>query len=112
MKFWDRGLSGTLATETSFEREEYQQSPPAGYHYSQFCELYRRWRQKKLDVVLGQDYRAGEKISWTGLVPPFPSTIAKVARPRRPRSLWPHAEPVPTGLAMLSAGCSTLPWET
>ena len=39
--------------------EEYQQSQPAGYHYSHFCELYRRWRQK-LDVVLRQDYRAGE----------------------------------------------------
>src|SRR5215831_3862507 len=39
--------------------EEYHQSQPQGYRYSQFCELYRRWRQK-LDVVLRQDYRAGQ----------------------------------------------------
>lgn len=52
--------------------EEYQQSQPAGYHYSQFCELYRRWRQK-LDVVLRQDYRAGEKmfVDWAGATIPL-----------------------------------------
>lgn len=31
--------------------EEYLQSCPDGYRYSQFCELYRQWR-RKLDVVL------------------------------------------------------------
>lgn len=52
--------------------EEYQQSQPAGYRYSQFCELYRRWRQK-LDVVLRQDYRAGEKmfVDWAGATIPL-----------------------------------------
>ena len=52
--------------------EEYHQSQPGGYHYSQFCELYRRWRQK-LDVVLRQDYRAGEKmfVDWAGATIPI-----------------------------------------
>jgi transposase len=39
---------------------EYKGRHPGGYQYSQFCELYRRW-EKKLDVVLRQSYRAGEK---------------------------------------------------
>lgn len=41
--------------------EEYCQAHPDGYHYSRFCELYQRWR-KKLDVVLRQEHRAGEKL--------------------------------------------------
>lgn len=41
--------------------EEYRQEHPDGYSYSHFCELYRHWAGK-LDVVLRQDYRAGEKL--------------------------------------------------
>lgn len=40
---------------------EYKQAYPDGYQYSQFCELYREWCGK-LDVVLRQTYRAGEKM--------------------------------------------------
>ena len=40
---------------------EYKQEHPHGYQYSQFCDLYRRWRAG-LDVVLRQNYRAGEKM--------------------------------------------------
>ncbi len=40
---------------------EYRQAHPDGYQYSQFCEIYRRW-QAKLDVVMRQTYRAGEKM--------------------------------------------------
>ncbi|MGE5506863.1 MAG: IS21 family transposase, partial [Chitinophagales bacterium] len=40
---------------------EYKQDHPTGYQYSQFCEHYRRW-QKTVDVVLRQNYRAGEKM--------------------------------------------------
>ena len=40
---------------------EYRQAHPDGYQYSQFCELYRRWR-KGLDVTLRQPYRGGEKL--------------------------------------------------
>ena len=41
--------------------EEYIEQHPGGYRYSRFCELYRRWR-RKLDVVLRQEHRAGEKL--------------------------------------------------
>ncbi|HZO54113.1 MAG TPA: IS21 family transposase [Bryobacteraceae bacterium] len=41
--------------------EEYREQHPDGYRYSRFCQLYREW-EKRLDVVLRQDYRAGEKM--------------------------------------------------
>ncbi len=41
--------------------DEYKQANPEGYQYSQFCEHYRRWA-RKLDVVLRQEYRAGERV--------------------------------------------------
>ena len=41
--------------------EEQRESQPDGYGYSRFCELYRNW-QKKQDVVLRHDHRAGEKL--------------------------------------------------
>ena len=41
--------------------QEYRESNPAGYGYSRFCELYQRWR-RHLDVVLRQEYIAGEKM--------------------------------------------------
>ena len=39
---------------------EYKEAQPDGLQYSQFCELYRRWRGK-LDRVLRQDHVAGDK---------------------------------------------------
>lgn len=46
---------------------EYRQTYPEGYQYSRFCELYRFWR-KKVDVVMRQQHRAGEKmfVDWAG----------------------------------------------
>jgi len=42
--------------------QEYKQEHlEDGYQYSRFCEHYRRWR-KKLDVVMRQTHRAGEKM--------------------------------------------------
>jgi transposase len=35
--------------------------PDDGYQYTQFCEHYRRWRNR-LDPVLRQEHRAGEKV--------------------------------------------------
>lgn len=51
---------------------EYRERHPDGYQYSQFCELYRRW-QGKLDLVMRQDYRAGEKVfvDYAGLTLPI-----------------------------------------
>ena len=48
--------------------QEYRRDYPDGYQYSRFCERYRRW-EGKLDVVLRQPHRAGEKmfVDWAGL---------------------------------------------
>jgi transposase len=40
---------------------EGRETNPEGYGYSRFCDLYRRWL-KKLDLVLRQEHRAGEKM--------------------------------------------------
>lgn len=52
--------------------EEYRQANPDGYGYSRFCELYHRWRGK-LDIVLRQEHRAGEKmfVDWAGTTIPI-----------------------------------------
>ena len=42
--------------------QEYKQDhPDDGYHYSQFCEHYGRYKSQ-LDVVMRQEHRAGEKM--------------------------------------------------
>src|SRR5210317_200046 len=41
--------------------QEYRAAHPEGYQYSWFCDHYRAW-QGKLDVVMRQDHRAGEKL--------------------------------------------------
>jgi transposase len=41
--------------------QEGRENDPDGYAYSRFCDLYRRWL-KKLDLVLRQEHRAGEKM--------------------------------------------------
>jgi transposase len=41
--------------------QEGRESNPDGYGYSRFCDLYRRWL-KKLNLVLRQEHRAGEKL--------------------------------------------------
>ena len=39
---------------------EYKEKHPDGYQYSQFCDLYRRWRGK-LEYCMRQHPRAGEQ---------------------------------------------------
>ena len=41
--------------------QEQRETDPAGYGYSRFCDLYRRWLKKR-DLVLRQEHRAGEKL--------------------------------------------------
>ncbi len=41
--------------------QEYKENNPQGYQYSQFCELYREWTGK-LNLVMRQDHKAGEKV--------------------------------------------------
>ena len=52
--------------------EEYRDTSPDSYGYSRFCELYQRWR-RKLDVVLRQQHKAGEKafVDWAGSTQPI-----------------------------------------
>jgi transposase len=41
--------------------ERYKKDNPEGFQYSHFCELYREW-SKRVDVVMRQTHRAGEKL--------------------------------------------------
>lgn len=41
--------------------EEYKEADPDGYQYSWFCQEYRKWTGK-LDLVMRQEHRAGEKM--------------------------------------------------
>lgn len=61
---------------------EYKQAQPLGCQYSQFCDLYRRWRGK-LDVVLRQPHRAGEKmfVDWAGQSIPISDRSTGQSRP-------------------------------
>jgi transposase len=40
--------------------QEYKENDGKGYQYSRFCQLYRDW-EKRLDVVMRQEHRAGDK---------------------------------------------------
>ena len=52
-----RGKSVTL----SLLWQEYKETHPEGLQYSRFCEQYRAWAAK-LDLVMRQEHRAGEKL--------------------------------------------------
>jgi transposase len=54
---------------------EYRELHPDGYGYSQFCQLYRDWR-RRLDVVMRQDHKAGEKLFVDFPGSPSPSTTS------------------------------------
>jgi transposase len=51
--------------------QEYKAQDPAGYQYSQFCYRYRQWA-KKIDPVMRQEHRAGEKlfVDYAGMTVP------------------------------------------
>jgi len=62
--------------------EEYRQKQPDGYGYSFFCERYQQWR-RKLDVVLRQEHKAGEKmfVDWAGMtIPLYDPTTGQVSQ--------------------------------
>jgi transposase len=59
---------------------EYRQAHPGGYAYSHFCQHYQQWR-RKLDVVLRQEHKAGEKlfVDWAGpTIPIYDRTSGQV----------------------------------
>jgi transposase len=47
--------------------QEYRHAHPEGYGYSWFCQHYRAW-QGRIDVVMRQEHKAGEKlfVDWAG----------------------------------------------
>jgi transposase len=51
---------------------EYKERHPDGYQYTQFCRRYREW-QGRLDRVMRQEHRAGEKtfVDWAGQTLPI-----------------------------------------
>ncbi len=51
--------------------EEYLETHPDGYQYSQFCERYRCW-SKDIDVCMRRTYKAGEKlfVDYAGMTMP------------------------------------------
>jgi transposase len=61
--------------------EEYRAENPDGYGYTQFCEHYRRFRGR-VDPVLRQPYKAGEKlfVDWAGETIPLVGPAAAKAR--------------------------------
>src|ERR1035438_3383526 len=63
--------------------QEGRESHPEGYGYSRFCDLYRRWL-KKLDLVLRQEHRAGEKMFGSCCV--AASNSMRCFRPRSART--------------------------
>ena len=62
--------------------QEGRENNPEGYAYSRFCDLYRRWL-KKLDLVLRQEHRAGEKmfVDYAGATIPVYDPESGEARP-------------------------------
>ncbi len=61
--------------------QEYRQTEPEGYQYSRFCELYALW-SRRLDLVLRQDYRGGEKLFVDYAGPAVPIVDAESGRTR------------------------------
>ena len=51
---------------------EYKAQHPDGYQYTQFCRRYRTW-QGRLDMVMRQEHRAGDKlfVDWAGQTIPI-----------------------------------------
>jgi transposase len=65
--------------------EEYCQSAHSDgspYSYTRLCELYNKWR-RKLDLVLRQDHRAGEKmfVDWAGTTIPLYNRATGESKP-------------------------------
>jgi len=64
-------LSGKYVT-LRLAWEEYGEVHAGGYGYSWFCERYRAW-QERIDVVMRQEHKAGEKlfVDWAGKKLPY-----------------------------------------
>ena len=86
-----RGKNVTLALLW----QEYKAIHPEGLQYSRFCEQYREWAGK-LDLVMRQEHRAGEKlfIDYAGqTVPVVDPETGEERQGRTCRSSWPCSAP-------------------
>ncbi|RCW50855.1 transposase [Paenibacillus prosopidis] len=61
---------------------EYKSQYPEGYQYSQFCERFNQWK-KSLQLSLGQEHKAGEKlfIDYAGPTIPRKSLFEQLDKP-------------------------------
>ena len=76
--------------------EEYRQVNPDGFQYSWFCEHYNQWAGK-LDLVMRQHHRAGEKTLCRLCRADGPGgQSGPPGRSGRPRSSWPCWGPAAT----------------
>jgi len=68
----DRELRSRKNVTLALLHLEYKEQHPEGYAYSQFCVHYRTWRSK-VDVVMRQEHRAGERcfVDWAGQTVPI-----------------------------------------
>jgi transposase len=62
--------------------EEYKTEFPDGYQYSWYCERYREWR-KRVDVVMRQEHKLGERVflDWAGDTLPLTDALTGEIRP-------------------------------
>jgi transposase len=62
--------------------QEYKAAHPQGYHYSWFCQQYQGWAAK-VDLVLRQEHRAGEKlfVDYAGQTVPIQDPVTGEVRP-------------------------------
>jgi transposase len=62
--------------------EEYKAAYPDGFQYSWYCERFREWR-KRVDVVMRQEHKLGEKLflDWAGDTIPLTDKVTGEVRP-------------------------------
>ena len=72
--------------------QEYKVIHPEGLQYTRFCEQYRAWAAK-LDLVMGHEHRAGEKLFVDYAGQTVPVVDRETVGERRRRSSWPCSAP-------------------
>ncbi len=79
---WMRGQLGRKGVTRRLLWREYREQYPQGLEYSQFCEVYRRWR-KTQDLVLRFEHAPGDKlfVDYAGLTLPVIDRLTGEVRP-------------------------------
>jgi len=77
----DRELRSRRNVTLALLHLEYREQNPDGYAYTQYCKYFHAWRGK-LDLVMRQEHRAGERcfVDWAGQsVPIFDATSGAIS---------------------------------